>query len=140
MLNKKQKESRLQKLTAKGRSRTGKSQRSTKNDIRRKQPAGIEQTDKSGSIEQLWWQKANQKKKKKKNRKQTGEDTEELERKSILKDTIVGTPTPFSAWGLSLCPNFAKGEGRLDRISIFREGCMERGGEADVFQGVAVFI
>ena len=36
MLNKKQKESRLQKLTAKGRSRTGKSQRSTKNDIRRK--------------------------------------------------------------------------------------------------------
>ena len=68
MLNKKQKESRLQKLTVKGRSRTGKSQRSTKNDIRRKQPAGIEQTDKSGSIEQLWWQKANQKKKKTGNR------------------------------------------------------------------------
>ena len=36
-------------------------------------------------------------------------------------------PPPFLLWGLSLLPNFEKGGG-LDRTSVFRAGCWERGG------------
>ena len=52
---------------------------------------------------------------------------------------IVCTPPPpsFLLWGLSLLPNFQKGGG-LDRTSVFRAGCWERGGW--LFSGrVAIF-
>ena len=41
-------------------------------------------------------------------------------------------PPPISAGGLNLLPNFQKGGG-LDRTSVFRGDCWERGG--DFFQG-----
>ena len=46
-------------------------------------------------------------------------------------------PPSFLLWGLSLLPNFQKGGG-LDRTSVFRAGCWERGGW--LFSGrVAIF-
>ena len=46
--------------------------------------------------------------------------------KSDLSKLSVHLP-PLSARGFSLLPNFQKGGRGLDRISIFRGGCWERG-------------